>query len=185
VGACHPIAISNTYLLYQNGWRGVNIDAMPGSMDVFRHHRPEDLNLEIGIARENAQLTYSMFDDPGLNGFLSEEAIQSQLARGAKLLDQRVVPCVPLSEVLARHSVRSQIDLLTVDVEGLDLEVLQSLDLDRWRPKLIIAEILGASDVRDALRSQIAVYLESVGYCLFSRLHFSAVFMDRKLISPA
>ena len=32
VGAHHPLRFSNTYLFYLKGWRGINIDAMPGSM---------------------------------------------------------------------------------------------------------------------------------------------------------
>ncbi len=49
VGAHHPFRFSNTYLFYTQGWRGINIDATPGSMRAFKKHRPRDINLEIGI----------------------------------------------------------------------------------------------------------------------------------------
>lgn len=50
VGAHHPFRFSNTYLLYKQGWRGINIDAMPGSMKLFNRFRPRDINIECGVA---------------------------------------------------------------------------------------------------------------------------------------
>ena len=50
VGAHHPARYSNTLLFYLKGWRGINIDALPGSMDLFRTWRPLDVNLEIAIS---------------------------------------------------------------------------------------------------------------------------------------
>lgn len=32
IGAHHPFRFSNTYVFYKRGWRGINVDAMPGSM---------------------------------------------------------------------------------------------------------------------------------------------------------
>ena len=49
VGVDHPRRYSNTYFFYKLGWRGVNIDAMPGSMNLFARIRPRDINLECGV----------------------------------------------------------------------------------------------------------------------------------------
>ena len=49
VGAHHPYYLSNTYIFYRQGWRGLNIDAMPGSMALFEKNRPRDINLESGV----------------------------------------------------------------------------------------------------------------------------------------
>ena len=49
VGAHHPKKYSNTYRLYRRGWRGINIDANPGSMVEFRRVRPRDINVEAGV----------------------------------------------------------------------------------------------------------------------------------------
>lgn len=52
VGAHHPFRFSNTYLFYKQGWRGINIDAMPGSMKLFDRFRPRDINIQCGVAYE-------------------------------------------------------------------------------------------------------------------------------------
>ena len=72
VGAHHPMRFSNTHMFYKKGWRGINIDAMPGSMKAFERKRPRDINLEIGVSGKEGEMTFYMFDDPALNGFSME-----------------------------------------------------------------------------------------------------------------
>lgn len=62
LGAHHPRRFSNTYLFYSQGWRGVNIDAMPGSMIEFNKERSGDLNLEVGIELKESFLGYHVFN---------------------------------------------------------------------------------------------------------------------------
>src|SRR5687768_10814903 len=69
VGAHHPFRFSNTCLLFERGWRGINIDARPGSMAAFRRARPRDINLEIGISERPAELEFFLFEEPALNTF--------------------------------------------------------------------------------------------------------------------
>jgi len=69
VGAHHPTLYSNTYYFYLRGWRGINIDAMPGSMTAFKAGRPRDINLEIAVAENPGKLTYHIFNYPALNTF--------------------------------------------------------------------------------------------------------------------
>ena len=75
VGAHHPRRFSNTYSFYKKGWRGINIDALPGSMVAFNKERPNDINLEIGISKKESELLYYMFNEPALNTFSETEAV--------------------------------------------------------------------------------------------------------------
>ena len=73
VGAHHPKRFSNTYFFYKMGWQGINIDAMPGSMEIFRRQRPRDINIEKPISNcGQVGLTYYAFNEPALNGFSKE-----------------------------------------------------------------------------------------------------------------
>jgi hypothetical protein len=45
VGAYHPFLFSNTYIFYLRGWRGINIDATPGSMKLFNKFRKAVLSI--------------------------------------------------------------------------------------------------------------------------------------------
>lgn len=43
IGAHHPVRLSNRYYFYRCGWRGLSVDAAPGSMEMFRRLRPRDI----------------------------------------------------------------------------------------------------------------------------------------------
>ena len=72
VGAFHPQLYSTTYAFYLKGWRGINIEARPGAMELFRRLRPNDINLELAVSDLKQTLTYYEFDDPALNSFRPE-----------------------------------------------------------------------------------------------------------------
>ena len=86
VGAHHPYRYSNTAVFYKRGWSGLNIDATPGSMDLFNEHRPRDVNIEAAVSDENQRLTYHIFDEPALNTFDSEYVKQILQIEGSPYL---------------------------------------------------------------------------------------------------
>jgi FkbM family methyltransferase len=142
VGAHHPLRFSNTYLFYRRGWRGINIDAEPGSMRPFRKHRGRDINVECGVGSRPGKLPYYRFNEPALNTF--DEAEANLKNRPPYRLVERVEVAVRrLDDLLAEYLPTGQvIDFLTIDVEGKDLEVLESNDWGRFRPRFILAETL-------------------------------------------
>ncbi len=178
VGAHHPTNHSNTHLLYLEGWRGINIDATPGSMAEFRTLRPEDVNLEVGVGATTGSATFYEFQDAHLNGFLSTDAIAEKRRENKSPVRSREIRFGPLTELLETHARDRAIDFMSVDIEGKDEEVLQTMDFARWRPKLLAVEILGKRLVRDVESSSTYGMLVSRGYELFSRLHFTSFFVD-------
>ena len=53
VGAYHPLELSNTYLLYKKKWKGINIDINSLSIDYFNFLRPNDININLGVAKKD------------------------------------------------------------------------------------------------------------------------------------
>ena len=68
-----------------------------------------------------------------------------------------------------------KIDFLSVDVEGLDLQVLESNDWDKYRPRVVLAEVLGAS-LNTIKQDPVYKYLTNQGYILFSKLIHTCIF---------
>ncbi|MBL8350023.1 MAG: FkbM family methyltransferase [Burkholderiaceae bacterium] len=186
VGAHHPFRFSNTFLLYRRGWRGINIDARPDAMAAFHRHRPRDVSLELGVSAEPGRLQFSVFEEPALNTFDPALAQQRRDA-GWPMQGTRWVECQPLAAILDRELPTlgvQDIDLLSVDVEGLDLEVLRSNEWSRYRPLAVVAEVLG-TDITDMLESDVARFMDSVGYRPYAKLVNSAVFVRRNAPSAA
>ena len=163
VGAHHPVRFSNTYLFYQRGWYGINIDAMPGSMARFRKVRPRDINIECGVAGSAGRLMYYRFNEPALNTFDVLEA-ERKSKPPYRVTDTVEVAVERLDALLERYLPRGQqIDFLSVDVEGKDEEVLRSNDWSRFRPRFILAETL-RTDMLNMDKCPVVQFLQSVGY---------------------
>lgn len=170
IGAHHPKRFSNTQLFYKNGWRGINIDAMPGSMAEFKKYRPRDINLEIGIGLKNLKLDYYVFNEPALNGF-SKELSQERHRAKSNYTIKKIIPIevLPLSEILDKHLPKGQhIDFLTIDAEGFDFEVLKSNDWSKYRPKFVLVEALG-SNINEIEQSEIGIYMKDMNYMLYAK----------------
>jgi FkbM family methyltransferase len=175
IGAHHPIRFSNTYRLYLEGWRGINVDAMPGSMKPFNLLRPFDKNLEIGVAAQEGELTFHIFNEPALNTFSQEEAARKD-GKGGYFVQQKVqVKTLPLSKIISEHlPVNTNIDYLNIDAEGLDLEVLKSNDWSKFQPSVISVEsnVVG-THVRE---TEVYKILASLNYDLVSVLFNTLIF---------
>jgi FkbM family methyltransferase len=146
VGAHHPQRFSNTYYFYLRGWRGINIDAAPGSMKPFEALRPGDINLEVPISDSRQVLTYYAFNEPALNSFSAEIARARDGLGDWRIVAEHRLETRTLAEVLAEHlAPGAEIDFMSVDVEGLDHQVLKSNDWSRYRPRVVLFEDLNAS----------------------------------------
>ncbi len=163
VGAFAPFRHSNTFFFYRRGWRGINIDPRPGSAQPFRKYRPEDINLELGVSDEEGTLNYHFIgEDSPMNSF-SRESLERL---GALDRVQREIPVMVkrLDQILREHEDRfEQIDFMTIDVEGLDLQVLSSNDWDRFSPSVVAIEI-DSTTLDDVASNPSARFLAELGY---------------------
>jgi FkbM family methyltransferase len=170
VGAHHPKRFSNTYFFYKRGWRGINIDAMPGSMAPFRKFRPRDINVQCGVGLIAGTLEYHVFSNPALNTF-SKSLIDERTRPPYGIKPLRTVPVdvKPLATVLEEHLQTGQaIDFLTVDVEGMDLQVLRSNDWQQHRPGYVLVEVLGSS-LELIKQDPVSQFMVDVGYEIYAK----------------
>jgi FkbM family methyltransferase len=183
VGAHHPQRFSNTYFFYKLGWRGINIDAMPGSMVPFQELRPEDINIEQPVSDEEAELTYHIFSDPALNGF-SAELSAGRNTEEFFLKEKILLRTRRLADILKEHvPTGRKIDFLSVDVEGLDLQVLRSNDWNLYRPEFVLVECLKTGTLSELEGNETAIYLKNLGYKPVSKLMNTVFFRSSDSIS--
>lgn len=167
IGAHHPKRFSNTYYFYKKGWKGINIEARPGSKKIFDRYRPRDINIEKAISSKPQQLKYYMFNDPALNGFSEKNALKIKDHKKYKIIDTKIIltsrlDCV-LKEVISENQV---IDFMSIDVEGLEYDVLLSNDWNLFKPTIILVE---DPNYNFQNGSEISVFLESNNYRIFAK----------------
>lgn len=176
VGAFHPKRLSSTYYFYKKQhWSGIIVEPNPVNCALFQKYRPRDIIVNMGAAKTKSELTYYMFEDASQNTF-SEEFKEDRVKEEMAVIDQKIIPVKPLSEILDENLLKGQmIDYLNIDVEGLDLEVLQSNDWERFRPSVITVEDI-RFDIEKPTSSDIFNFLKEQNYNLRSVSHITLVF---------
>jgi len=151
-------------------------------MCLFNKIRPRDINIEIPISDKKQKLKYYMFNEPALNGFSKELAEKRDGKNGYKIISVKDIDTSTLEEVLEKHLPYSQeIDFISIDVEGLDFQVLESNNWRRFRPKFVLVEILGCS-IKGIANSKEYKYLSEFEYEILAKTVNTVIFrrMDIK-----
>jgi FkbM family methyltransferase len=147
IGAAHPKNLNNTFALYCRGASGVLVEPDPDQAAVLRQERPRDTVLNVGAAfddRRSAKL--KRFTARVFNTFSAAQAnVVLESSKTWKpeqlqhVVDEVEIPLVPMNEILAKHFSEGP-HFISIDTEGVDFSVLQSIDFTRFRPKMVCVE---------------------------------------------
>lgn len=176
IGAYHPVRISNTYHFYKKGWRGINIDGSKVAIALFNQKRSNDINLNCFIGKdEGMQVEFYTFNKRELNTGSKSRLNDIEKYHNEKPVNVERINVIKLSTILDKFMPEEvTIDLLNIDVEGFDLEVLESNNWDKYRPKVIIIE--AHMSIYSFIDSDIHEFLSKQGYLLGGYSMHSYVF---------
>ena len=173
VGCYHPIHRNNTFLLYKNGWSGINIDIHQFSIDLFNYLRPDDVNLNCAVSNTNG--VTEMFYQKALSQISTIDKQQAKIAFQGNIKSSKI-ESFTLDVILKKLKFNDKkIDLLDVDVEGADLKVLKGFDIEKFKPELICVEI----HEKEIKNSEIYKYLSNFNYEIVWSGVFSHIFKSK------
>lgn len=152
VGANHPQELSQSWHLEQLGWCGVLVEPQPALAAELRRRRVAKVYAAACASPQQAGAVMSLHL-AGIHSSL-DPALNISTIRPEGAIE---VPVKTLDEILVDAGAPAPIDLLSVDVEGFEIEVLKGVDLQRWRPRLVLIEDL-------AMNLRLHRYLRSQGY---------------------
>lgn len=164
VGCNHPKFISNTFLLYRRGWRGICIDANERLIRKFRRIRPRDAAVCSVVSDDKQPRVFYELTNNVLST-IEKEHLDEYIREGQKIVRELTLKPETLTEILDRYKAPAVFDLLSIDAEEHDLNVLRSLDLSRYTPKLIATEVENF-DPSNPGDSEVYLYLISRKYRL-------------------
>ena len=165
IGCFHPIKYSNTALLNKKGWRGINIDLNEVSIEFFNACRKDDLNITACLSdKKEDVIIYMDSEFSALNSIY----LQNSKNFNFKQLKKKKIQTKVFSEI-----VEDSFDFLNIDCEGNDHKIIKTIDLKKYKPKLINIEVSKEN------KNYIYNYLNQNGYELFAIKSLSHIFKIR------
>lgn len=180
IGANHPYFLNNTAILYEKGCRGINIEANPALIENFRKWRPEDINLNLGIGAHESAMDFYIINDPTLSSFSKEEC-DKFIATGKYHITKTLqIEVTTIQKILDKFSNGVFPDYLTIDAEGMDLDILKTINYTVNAPKVICVEAADYSPVgAGERRTELIDFLVQKGYYEYANTNLNAIMVKK------
>lgn len=184
IGANHPFATSSSYLLNRlHGMSGVLVEANEDLLEALRKARPQDAIAHCAVTTENVDEVDFFISNLSELSSLSRDFVETWQDGAVGIAEKRTVPARRVNNLLEEHFGATTPAFLSVDLEGLDLDILQDVDWKRWRPVVVQAE---PSDHFVAKQSTaIASFMHAQGYVLVARTPVNLIFAERGALFSA
>lgn len=178
IGAHHPFYLSNTALFYSKGCSGINIEPDPELFKQFTKYRKKDININCGIGADSGELMLNIMNVPAVNTFSAKEAQRLEKEHGFTITKQIKVPVLPVDAVINKYANGIFPDFLSLDVEGLDMEIIRSINFKQSAPTVICTETISYSDTGQGVKqTEIIDYLQKQGYMVYADTNINTIFV--------
>ncbi len=181
IGAHHPWHYNNTYLFYRQGARGVNVEPDPSLYAGLRKGRPRDVNLNMGIGPREAELDFYVMSARTLNTFSANEARKHVEKHGLSIVETKRIKVQTFAQTVDTHMGRTP-DLVSLDVEGLDLDILRSIDFSRYRPHVFCVETISYAkgDGSGVKSAEIHALMLQNEYRLYADTYINSIYVAER-----
>ena len=188
VGCNHPIKNNNTFLLYKKGWSGINIDLDKSSIEQFNFSRPNDENLNVCISDKTGISDFFYYHDKSPINTINKKVNEYH---GSKHKEIRTIKTQTLDSILEKSKFKKdKLNLLSIDVEGNEINVLKGFNLKKYSPDIVIIEFLDLNlkklelinqNLSTITNSAIYNYMIDNNYFLVNILHSDLIFVNNDM----
>ncbi len=189
IGGNHPENLNNTFFLYHKGFSGVVVEPNPNLAREFAKARVRDKVLQIGIytsTEETKQIPFYLFkgDTDGASSFdkASADAVVEKIPGSS--YETILTEVKTINEIIEEHFGGAAPVFISIDCEGLDFEILKSLDFKKYAPVLLCVETAAPciGNVFGAKESEIAAYMQTVGYVVLADTYVNTIFIQKTML---
>lgn len=189
IGANEPVFISNTYLLYTKKSKGVCIEPNLYLYKKFKHKRKKDICINAGVAFDGkTEADFYLFskEASGLGTFSKEEA-EFWETKGNSVIGKHKVeaiiktPLVNINDIMEKYF-SPHPNFISLDVEGLDLQILQTINFEKFKPEVFCVETLGYENNDKEIKNTVLIsFLERNGYFIFADTYINTIFCRKDI----
>ncbi len=184
LGANHAVHLSNTYSFYIDGARGVLLDANPVLAKELTEKREGDIVINKCLSdKPDTKLDFYIMSGDGLST-TDYEAAQSFIRENPDLSikEKITVDSITLDEIIRDYFHDKAPELMNIDIEGMELTVLKMTDFEKFRPMIIICEMIDYSRTLTVgeKNQEILDFMRSVDYEEFAFTGINSIFIDKR-----
>lgn len=176
IGANDPRFLSNTYLFYLSGEKGVLVEPNPMHCKKIKRIRKRDTVLNCGVASEEGRLTYYMMNSDKINSFSEEEVTEYQKL-GYTLVGKKELPVTTVNKILDKFG---EVHFISIDVEGLDFNILKSIDFEKHNPICICIETCEHCGTKRKDFMELNDFLKRKGYMIYADTMLNTIYVKEK-----
>jgi len=187
IGANDPISLSNTYRFYSRGSRGVCVEPNPVMYNRILKKRTKDIVINAGVAfDEKREADFYIFPEQfhGLNTFSKEEADFWEHTGNEEIgkhKPEKIIKMnlIDINDIMEKHF-SPYPNFVSVDVEGLDLEIVKRIDFDRFKPEVFCLETLGFIEGnKEIKKTEIIDFFNGKGYFVYADTYINTIFCHK------
>ena len=178
IGCFHPTRHNNTYKMYKSGWHGINIDLIPLTIELFNFARIKDININAAISNNEETKKLYFVDELNTQNTLEANHL-SFLKNHHNLREEDIslqeIKTKRLDKILDNYNFNN-IDFMNIDVEGHELNVLNSIDFSKYKIKFICIEMIDHNEQANLINKKLSIILNKNGYILEKQIGFNHIF---------
>lgn len=178
LGCFHPTRSNNTLEFYRRGWRGLNIDLNPLSIDLFNYARPNDINICTAISNKKSKKKLYFLGDLDSKNTLDtnhKNWLSKHFNLNKKDFKIKNIKTNTLGQILAKNKIFN-IDFLNIDIEGLELEVIKSFDFNKFNVNVICIELLNFNKISANRKKNLFYLLKKNKFYLVDKSEINYIF---------
>lgn len=185
IGCNHYRDLNNTYLFYEQGATGVLVDANPKFVQQIKEKRPNDIVLNLGVgAKKMENAIFYILNADGLSSFI-EESVKNSIkeTNWIKVEEKIEIPVVTINEIMEQYFTAAP-TLISLDVEGNELDILQSFPFEKYHPFLFIVETIEYSEKiqLNHKRKDILAFMKTKGYEEYAFTGVNSILVNAEML---
>lgn len=182
IGTNHPLMNNNTFLFYKNGGRGVCVEPNPELAQLIRKLRPNDVCLNVGIGvNDNEVADFYSMSSHTLSTFSKDDAERLNAEGQYKITQVLKLPLKNINTII-KENFKETPDLVSIDVEGWNVEIINSFNFNLFRPYCFCVETInfGENTKEEKLEAIFKVFEENE-YYVYGETHLNTIFLDKNV----
>jgi FkbM family methyltransferase len=186
IGANHAIELSNTYYFYRQNSRGVLVEANPLLIPELKLYRSEDIIINKCIdIQSDKNINFYVLNSDGLST-AKKDTIDELISKDSQIKINNVyqINTVSVNDLMEKYFIDAP-TILSIDIEGMEIEVLKSIDFEKFRPLVVVLEMI-PYDIKLPIgqkNMEILDFMVKRGYIEYAFTGINSIFIDEKKLA--